>query len=207
MRTKLKPGEKMILLTRRHWYPSLFFPMILSFFLVLIGIGLGSQRSVYYLIAVAGVLNAIYRINYRRCDIWMATNLRVIDEYGLFNHYTIESPLDNINNVSFSQTLWGRQMGYGNVMIQTAADRGATTYFGVENPDTLKDTITTMQEEYRKSAGREEVTALAALVNGRQPANNKASLADELEKTYKLKQKRIPTEDEFNNLKIKILNA
>jgi uncharacterized membrane protein YdbT with pleckstrin-like domain len=206
MRTKLKPGEKIILSTRRHWYPSLFFPMVLSFLLVLIGIGLGSQRSVFYLIAFAGVLNAIYRINYRRCDIWVVTSLRVIDEYGLFNHYAIESPLDKINNVSFSQTLWGRQMGYGNVMIQTAAGRRATTYFGVENPNELKDTITTMQEEYKKTAGHEQATAFAGVANGRQQINN-TSIADELEKIYELKQKGILTEDEYNNLKLKILNS
>ncbi|MDE3183951.1 MAG: SHOCT domain-containing protein [Bacteroidota bacterium] len=90
-------------------------------------------------------------------------------------------------------------------MIQTAAGRGATTYFGVENPNELKDTITTMQEEYRKTAGREEATALAAMVNGRPQVNKKASVADELEKIYELKQKGILTEDEFNNLKRRIL--
>ena len=180
--------------------------MVLSFLLVLIGIGLSSQRSIFYLIAFAGVLNAIYRINYRRCDIWVVTSLRVIDEYGLFNHYAIESPLDKINNVSFSQTLWGRQMGYGNVMIQTAAGRRATTYFGVENPNELKDTITTMQEEYKKTAGHEQATAFAGVANGRQQINN-TSIADELEKIYELKQKGILTEDEYNNLKLKILNS
>ncbi|MDE3184488.1 MAG: hypothetical protein KGM16_13805 [Bacteroidota bacterium] len=59
MRTKLKAGEKMILTTRRHWYPALFYPMVLSFLLVVMGIGLGSQRSVFYLFAFAVVLNAI----------------------------------------------------------------------------------------------------------------------------------------------------
>ena len=130
----------------------------------------------------------------------------IIDEYGLFNHYLIECPLDKINNVSFSQTLWGRQMGYGNVMIQTAAGRGATTYFGVENPDELKDTITTMQEEYRKTTGQELATAYAGVPFGTQPIKN-ISIADELEKIYELKQKGILTNDEFNILKMKILSS
>lgn len=104
MRTTLKPREKIILLTRRHWYPSLFFPIVLSVLLVVIGIGLGSSmHSVYYLIAGAGVLNAIYRIYYRRCDIWVVTNFRVIDEYGLLTHYSKECPLDKINNVVNSE--------------------------------------------------------------------------------------------------------
>lgn len=204
MRTKLKADEKVILTTRRHWYPSLFYPLILSFLLVLIGIALGSQRSIYYLIAFAGILNAVYRIYYRRYDIWVVTNLRVIDEYGLFNHYAFESPLDKINNISFSETLLGRQLGYGNVMIQTAANHGATTYFGVENPNELKDTITTMQEEFRKYVRQSDMTS--ALAQNKQTGNN-SYVADELEKIYVLKQKGILTEDEFNVLKLKILRS
>ena len=61
-------------------------------------------------------------------------------------------------------------------MIQAAAGRGATIYYGVENPAELKDTITSMQEEYRKTTGHEEAAALAAMVNSRQKTNN-SSLA------------------------------
>lgn len=206
MRTKLKADEKIILTTKRHWYPSLFYPMILSFLLVFIGIVMGSERSFYYLIAAGGIFYAVYKIYYRHKDIWVVTNLRVIDEFGLFNHYAFESPLDKINNISFSQTLWGRQLGYGNVMIQTAANRGATTYLGVENPNELKDCITTMQEEFRKFNIRKDATALAEVVSNNQPEIN-SSLADELEKIYVLKQKGILTEDEFNDLKFKILKS
>jgi len=206
MRTKLKADEKIIFTTRRHWYPALFYPLILAFLLVLIGIVIGSLRSIFYLISVAGILYAIYKIYYRLYDIWVVTNLRVIDEYGVFTHYAFESPLDKINNISFSQTLWGRQMGYGNVMIQTAATHGTTTYFGVENPHELKDTITTMQEEYRHPIIRIDTNARAGIVHNSQIENN-SSIADELEKIYVLKQKGILTEDEFNNLKIKILKS
>lgn len=174
--------------------------------MVLIGILMASLRSIFYLISVAGILYAIYKIYYRLYDIWVVTNLRVIDEYGLFTHYAFESPLDKINNISFSQTLWGRQMGYGNVMIQTAASHGTTTYFGVENPNELKDSITNMQEEYRHPIMRIDTNAIGGVAQNSQSESN-SSIADELEKIYVLKQKGILTEDEFNNLKIKILKS
>lgn len=92
-------------------------------------------------------------------------------------------------------------MGYGNVMIQTAAGLGATTYFGVENPRELKDTITSMQEDYSRPGAFENTTAFATTTN------NIASIADELEKIFELKQRGVLSEDEYNNLKTKILKS
>lgn len=191
MRSKLKPNEKLILITKLHWYPSLFNPLFLSAFCFAVGLSVGSY---FYLISIASIVYAAYAILDRQCNIWIVTNLRVIDESGLFTHHVIESPLDKINNISFSQGIWGRQLGYGNVMIQTAAGHGATTYVGVENPQQLKDTITTAQEEYKKSS-----TKVSSI--------DKTSIATELEKIYDLKQKGILTDEEYNNLKTKILNS
>ena len=49
-------------------------------------------------------------------------------------------------------------------------------------------------------------TIIGSYVNGKQQINN-TSIADELEKIYELKRKGILTEDEFNNLKSKILRS
>jgi len=190
MRSKLKQDEKLLLITKLHWYPSLFNPLFLSVFCFGVGIAVGSY---FYLVSIASIVYAAYAILDRQCNIWIVTNLRVIDESGLFTHQVIESPLDKINNISFSQGIWGRQLGYGNIMIQTAAGHGATTYFGVENPQQLKDTITTAQEEYKKSLTKNS-------------SNNKTSIATELEKIYELKQKGILSDQEYNSLKTKILN-
>jgi uncharacterized membrane protein YdbT with pleckstrin-like domain len=205
MRTSLKPGEKVQLVTKLHWYTSLFFPLLFAFLFLVAGIYLGSQLSYFYLVALGAVIYAVIKILQRQCNIWAVTNLRVIDENGLLTHYAIESPLDKINNVSYSQSLWGRLLGYGNVMIQTAAGHGITTYTGVANPQLLKDTITTMQEEYRKSFSVDEAKAIASRFSEQQ--NERPSLSNELEKIYELKQKGVLSEDEYNALKAKILNS
>jgi uncharacterized membrane protein YdbT with pleckstrin-like domain len=158
------------------------------------------------LVSAGAVVYAIIKILQRQCNIWAVTNLRVIDENGLLTHYAIESPLDKINNVSYSQSLWGRLLGYGNVMIQTAAGHGITTYTGVEKPQRLKDTITTMQEEYRKSAGLYEAKAIAGELNSGQH-NDRISISAELERIYELKQKGVLSESEYNALKAKLLNS
>jgi uncharacterized membrane protein YdbT with pleckstrin-like domain len=207
MRTKLKQNEKIILTTKLHWYPSLFYPILFSSLCFIIGIIVGSASGFFYVIALAAVGFAVYKILERQCNIWVVTNLRVIDEGGLLTHYAIESPLDKINNVSYSQSIGGRQLGYGNVVIQTAAGYGVTPLYGAENPQRLKDTITSMQEEYKKTANKEQAKAFAgAFSNGQQNYIN-TSIANELEKIFDLKQKGVLTEEEYKNLKAKILNS
>ena len=202
MKTQLKKDEKVILVTKPHW-----FTMVLPFLILLIGAVIGFAVGTYGLLLVLVVIcYFIYKIIERNNNIWAVTNLRVIDEYGVFSNNTKESPLDKINNVSYSQSFWGKIFGYGNVQIQTAAEIGSTTYFAVEYPKELKDTITQMQEEYKQYQVNKQTTELAsAIVAGQQ--NNRTDVAAELEKLYELKQKGILTEEEYNNRKKKILNS
>jgi uncharacterized membrane protein YdbT with pleckstrin-like domain len=158
------------------------------------------------LLALVVVCYFIYKIIQRNNNIWVVTDSRVIDEYGVFSNNSKESPLDKINNVSYGQTFWGKIFGYGNVQIQTAAEIGSTTYFAVEKPKKLKDTITLMQEEYKGNQIKKQATELAsAIIAGQQ--YNKIDVSSELEKLYDLKQKGILTEEEYNNRKTKILNS
>lgn len=202
MKTQLKKDEKIILKTKPHW-----FTIVVPFLIMLIGSIIGFAIGSYgILIPLVLVCYFIYKIIQRNNNIWVVTNLRVIDEYGVFSNNTKESPLDKINNVSYRQSFWGKIFGYGNVQIQTAAEIGSTTYFAVENPKELKDTITQMQEDYKQYQINKQTTELAsAIVAGQQ--NNKTDVAAELEKLYELKQKGILTEEEYNNRKTKILNS
>ncbi len=75
--------------------------------------------------------------------------MRIIDEHGVFSSNSKETPLDKINNVSFSQSLLGRIFNYGHVQIQSAAESGSTVHEMIERPKLLKDTITQYQELYK----------------------------------------------------------
>src|SRR5665647_1869486 len=147
MKTQLKKDEKVILVTKPHW-----FTMVLPFLILLIGAIIGFAVGTYGLLLVLVVIcYFIYKIVQRNNNLWAVTNLRVIDEYGVFSNNTKESPLDKINNVTYSQSFWGKIFGFGNVQIQTAAEIGSTTYSTVQNPEELKDTISHMQEEYKQN--------------------------------------------------------
>jgi len=202
MKTQLKKDEKVIIETRPHWF-TLTGPFLLMLIGSITGILIGSYGMIAALVFIGYF---IYKIVQRNNNLWAVTNLRVIDEYGVFSNNTKESPLDKINNVSYNQSFLGKIFGYGNVQIQTAAEIGSTTYSDVENPKELKDTITHMQEEYKQYQIKNQATELASAIIAGQK-NNKTDIAAELEKLYELKQKGILTDDEYNTRKAKILDS
>ncbi len=202
MKTQLKEDEKVVLLTQPHWF-TLAGPAIITLIALVIG----------FLIAPFGILIGLafigyffYKVIERSNNLWVVTDQRVIDEFGVFSNNAKESPLDKINNVSFNQSFWGKIFGYGNVQIQTAAEVGSTTYYSVERPKELKDTITNMQEEYKNHQIKKQATELAsAIVAGQR--NNKTDVGSELEKLYELRQRGILTEEEYVKRKTKILES
>jgi uncharacterized membrane protein YdbT with pleckstrin-like domain len=171
-----------------------------------LGFWLVRHSGYWLLITLIAALYFFYKWVERNNNIWAVTNLRIVDEYGVFSNNSKESPLDKINNVTYNQSLWGKIFGYGNVQIQTAAEIGSTTYAFVENPGKLKDAITRMQEEYKDYQIKKQASELAsAMAAGQQ--NRKMDVPAELEKLFNLKQRGIITEEEFVNRKAKILNS
>lgn len=202
MRTELKPEEKVILITRPHW-----FTLVFSFIIGIAGITGGILLSIF-LMPVIGIpvifIFAVYlgyKLIERQRNIWAVTNMRVIDEEGVFSSDTKESPLDKINNVSYSQSFWGKIFGYGNVDIQTAAEIGETTYKDVEKPGKLKDAITTMQEEYKKIQMKRQAKEFADAIGN----SSDNDVGTELEKLNQLREKGVITEEEFQAGKKKLL--
>jgi uncharacterized membrane protein YdbT with pleckstrin-like domain len=202
MKTQLKKGETVFLSTKPHWF-TLGVPFLIMSAGLIIGILI---RSYGIIVALISIVYYVYEVVKRNNNIWVVTNLRVIDEHGVFSNNSKESPLDKINNISYRQSFWGKLFGYGNVQIQTAAEIGSTIYFSVENPKELMDTITHMQEEYKQTQIKNQATELAgAIVEGQK--NSRHDVGSELEKLYELKQKGILTEEEYNAGKTKILNS
>jgi len=164
MRTNLRPGERKILETRTHWvtviepFLLLFFAAVICvilFFIVRTSSGFMTVvRWIGCIFLAITFFYFVYREWFRRRDIWAVTNLRVIDEKGIFNLFSKESPLEKINNLSYYQSLLGRILRFGDLEIQTAAEDGATIYKKVTNPRLLKDTIARCRDEYSREALR-----------------------------------------------------
>jgi len=202
MKTRLKNDETIFLVTRLHWF-TMVVPWLITIGAIILGFVLGGYG---FLLVLAAILFITYKMVERNNNIWVVTNLRVIDEFGVFSNNSKESPLDKINNVTYQQSFWGKIFGFGSVQIQTAAEIGSTSYSMVAGPSKLKDSISQMQEQYKDLQIRKQASQLAGAMAASQ-MNNRTDVPGELERLYDLKQRGIITEEEFINRKAKILGS
>jgi uncharacterized membrane protein YdbT with pleckstrin-like domain len=159
MRTTLRQDERLLQVVRKHWLvlikPLLWFIVVGGGAIAACAWTNESQRKLAALIGLFFTLIPLLwlfvAILWRRVNLLAVTNQRVIEESGILSHRCQESPLDKINNVSYSQSLLGRIFGYGAVQIQTAAEGGETIYPFVSMPKQLKETIASYQEAARRS--------------------------------------------------------
>jgi len=189
MRTSLKNNEHIILETRLHWL-TLAIPFLIT---VVLSALLIIYLPKYWYFDFIFLLYLMFKVYERQCNLWAVTNLRIIDEEGVFSRYSKESPLDKINNVSSHQSFMGSIFGFGDIEIQTGAEAGATVYRFVAGPNKLRDAITTAQSEYAMNGGKPIMQ------------NDKGGFASELEKLYELRQKGVLTEEEYQKRKSKML--
>ena len=211
MRTPLQKGEKILLVTYSSWL-SLIVPFLIALIGIVASYYIGFLNHYGWIAAVVGILYFLIRYYSWKVNIWVVTNLRVVDEAGLLSHYAKESPLDKINNVSYDQSIAGRLFNFGHVEIQTAAEVGATDYYNVNHPKRLKDTITAAQSDHQNWQVHNQATQMAAAL-GVHPgatigtgAANAPQVAVELEKLFELKMKGAISEEEYNRAKARLLN-
>src|SRR5260221_14674490 len=166
MRTSLQKGEKVLLVTHGSW-TTLIVPVLIAIAGLVASYFIGFIQHYGWIAAVLGLLYFLIRYANWNANIWVVTNFRVIDEVGLLSHFAKESPLDKINNVSYKQSVMGRIFSYGDVVIQTAAEVGATTYIDVNHPKRLQETIVLAQSELKSWEYGNQAQQMAAAMDGR----------------------------------------
>ncbi len=207
MRTNLKKEEKLLVIIRQHWL-KLILPFLAWLLITVLLFVFLKEENIKYAVIIA-LLIALYPAYLYvewKYNLWVVTNMRVIDEIGFFSRYSKESPLDKINNVEYTQSVWGRMFGFGDVEIQTAAELGESEYTMINQPKLLKDTITHAQEEYKGSQIKNQAQQLANAIKQSMPASqNQLSVSQEIEKLFDLMQKGAITQEEYHVQKNKLL--
>jgi len=169
MRTPLRKDEQILFETHKHWY-VLIIPFLFSLILILLSFyfytKLDPLRWWYFAIPFIALIYFVFKYYSWKFDLWVVTNYRVIDEFGVFSISSKESPIDKINNVSYQQSLIGRIMGFGDVQIQTAAEMGETSYANISRPQQLKEALSNAQELYKEYQMNKQAFKLADAVDG-----------------------------------------
>ena len=169
MRTPLRKDEQILIETHKHWY-VLIIPFLFSLILISSSIyfftNLNPLRWWYFTFPFVAVIYFVFKYYSWKFDLWVVTNYRVIDEFGVFSINSKESPIDKINNVSYQQSLLGRIMGFGDVQIQTAAEMGETSYSNISRPQKLKEALSNAQELYKEYQMNKQAFKFADAVDG-----------------------------------------
>lgn len=97
-------------------------------------------------------------------DVWIVTNERVInaEQHGLFNRLVSEVQLEQIQDITsetrgFLETF----LTYGDVYVQTAAERERFRFKNVDNPDQVKIAISELVNTCKNTHQHEHKTAPA----------------------------------------------
>lgn len=132
---------------------------------------------------------------------FVVTSDRVIHRQGIIGKYSMEIPLEAVNDVRFNQTVWERLIGSGDLVIQSASEAGRQAFSDIWHPERVQRTIYEQGElnQQRMYQGRpNEVAPWDADGDGE-------SSVDALERLAALHERGALTDAEFEAEKRRIL--
>lgn len=189
----LSDGEEVLHGFRPHW-KSLVIPALWTV-LVVIGLALaprlpsGLPRNAAYVVILLGwVVVALVPAMRWWFTLFVLTNERLVLRKGIVARSGVEIPLEVINDVIFSQTIFERLLGFGDLIIESAGEMGQSRFSNIPDPDAFQ------AELYRT---REDRVRELAVVEA--PSDTLATLA-------RLHADGVLTDEEFAAKKAKLLD-
>ena len=160
-----KKGEEILLVAHRHWFNILIQFIIVFCMLLLIIFGYASllfffpaAQETYFgilnfftslFLMLLWIFSFLIWIDYY-LDVWIITDRRIInvEQKGLFSREVSELEHIRVQDVTtdvkgFFPTL----LNYGDVFIQTAAEKERFQFESVPNPYAIKDLVMKLQKE------------------------------------------------------------
>ena len=199
-RKLLNDGEDVVLDLNPHWWFIVPHTVVL---VLAIGFGLvalvGDWHGALQVLAGVLILAALVWWGSRYLA-WRSTNFvvttdRLIYRNGVLSKSGIEIPLERVNNVLFSQRLFERMLGAGDLVIESAGESGRQAFSDVRKPSAVQNEI------YRQIEANENRKF------DRIGGGSTSSVADELAKLDDLRARGVITEEEFAAQKSRLLSG
>ena len=149
--------------------------------------------TAWYLLAVLPALRW-------RFTMFVLTTDRLITRHGIIAKHSREIPLERINDVAFSQTVLERVLGAGDLMIESAGERGQTTISDVRKPEQVQLMIYKQTEDNSTRIVTGQVGVAMSQAGGRE-----ASVTEQLDDLGRLRKEGVLTEEEFQAKKAELL--
>lgn len=190
----LSEGEEVLRAFRPHW-KSLVIPAIWTLF-VIIGLALVPRLpdetwlrlGVLAVVSLGWIVVALVPTLRWWYTQFVLTNERLVLRKGIIARSGVEIPLEVINDVIFSQTVFERMLGFGDLIIESAGEMGQSRFSNIPNPNEFQAELYRVREDRTRSLASTET-----------PSDTLATLA-------RLHADGVLTDEEFASKKAKLLD-
>jgi uncharacterized membrane protein YdbT with pleckstrin-like domain len=198
-RKLLNDHEDIILDLRPHWWflsgpiAAVVLTVALTIFVAAIG-----AASAVPIAALVLVLGAVVWLSVRLLR-WTTTNFvvttdRLIFRTGVLSKHGREIPLERVNDITFHASLFERMIGAGDLVIESAGERGQQMFTDIPHPMQVQN------EVYRQIEAAQQRDA------DRMAGRRELSVPEQLEKLDELRQRGVITQAEFDTKKSQLLD-
>jgi membrane protein YdbS with pleckstrin-like domain len=203
--------EQLVLDLHPHWWtitPSIL-TLALSLLFGIVALAAGWPSAVQ---ALAGILVLV-------CLVWFAiryvqmittefvlTTDRVIYRYGVVAKRGVEIPLESINAIHFSQKIWERALGLGDLKVDSASVEGVSEFENIRQPNRVQNEIYIQMEGNENRKFDRVAQGLAANPPATPAGPAPLPLHEQLEKLAELRDRGVLTEAEFQAKKAELLS-
>ena len=146
-------------------------------------------RLILFLTAIRSISEIIKVLIYILTSVLAFTNKRVISKRGLLSIKVLDSPIEKVNDVDVRQTMLGRILNYGSIIIKTSSS--IYTFDYVKDALKFKNLLMTTDRIQKVE------------IQGNSQVSN--SNYDELNKLKELLDNNVITQEEFDKKKKDIL--
>ncbi|MEX2658482.1 MAG: PH domain-containing protein [Acidimicrobiales bacterium] len=196
-RRLLNHGEELVVDVRPHWRyflgPALLLGLAVGGLVASAAEGLHEWLQ----LTLAGVTLAALAWFTGRYARWASTSFvvttdRLIHRSGVLSKHGIEVPLERVNSVFSSQSLFERLLRSGDLVIESGGERGRQRFGDVPRPAAVQ------QEIYRQIEDNQRRMSTGRLVGD--------SVTDQLSRLDDLRRRGIVTQAEFDAKKTSLLD-
>jgi uncharacterized membrane protein YdbT with pleckstrin-like domain len=147
----LSPDEKIVSQFRPHW-SRIAREGLLSILVLVLIILIAVQGFSWGGWVIVGLVAAWFVIVIAGFIRWwttqhVITNERLIHRTGLIAKAGKEIPLEVINDVTFTQSMFERVFGTGNLLIESAGTHGQSRYSDIPDPERVQSLIYEVRED------------------------------------------------------------
>ena len=214
----LAEHEELIYDLRPHWL-TLVVPVLLTV-VVVVAVGAAwvvmpagdlrqpAQLAVGVLGVVVLLATVVGRVLRWSTTHFVLTTDRLIFRSGVVAKFGREIPLERINDVTFSQSLFERLIGAGDLLVESAGEHGQSRFSDIRDPEAVQlELYRQMEANERRRAGY-ATTQPHPAVSDRTPTppTRSSSPLDDLERLADLRDRGAITEEEFQRMKRELLD-